>query len=287
MIPSPEFTKWVSSQLSDVTSQGGIARVEVIHTVEGDHHERLFNLEITEDHSVDDVAADMWASARADADSRAGQGPQRYAMCAYREKSTEPDGSFPVVLKPSGAYLRGNSTDPPTEKGMMGQHMRMVESMHRQSILYSEAVAGRLAKELERRDNEREQMQELAIKNMGTMQELLDQKQERDLRVDREKRSAERQDQLMKVALSLLPVMAAKFLPPSAVKALPGAGDASRDVAIGKFLGSLDSTEIDKILEALAPEKKLALVTLYQSYAEEAKEAEAAKPAEEPQTEGH
>lgn len=76
--------------------------------------------------------------------------------------------------------------------------------------------------------------------------------------------SARRLDELMKIGLSMLPLVVAKF-----IGSREDTNVCVRDTAMIKFLEDLSQDEFMRIMEALPPVKRLAMLELYKSYAKE------------------
>lgn len=280
---SDDVSKWVAREMTDITEDGSVSRIELHHTIEGEGSERLRVYRSLADTTADDLAEDIFSIAEKDAQTRANDMPQRYVLMSFRDDPEEgdadqPDAMHAFVLKGSIlATIMGSSTDPPTPAGRQSQDMRHSEALHRLMMQFAEGTAGRLARELDRESKARQHAEDKSFKTIELYEQLLDKKQERELQQAEAQQKARQMDALVNVAISLGTLMMAKFLgaPADAVqKAQEAAGGppalsgSSRSSVVGKFLTSLTPDEGMGIFGALKASNKLLVQELYKSYQE-------------------
>lgn len=279
---SEDVSKWIAREMSDITEEGTISRIELHHTIEGEGGERLKVFRNLSDLTADSLSDDVWAIAEKDAQTRAHDMPQRYVLMSFRgEEEGEPEAMHAFIIKGSVlSTVFGSSTDPPTAAGRQAQDMRHSESMHRLMVTFAEGTAGRLARDLERENRMRIAAEETNRKMMETYQTLLDRQQERDLERAEATQRAKQMDSLMGTVLSLGTLMAAKYLgapaapgslpPGQTPPSTPGSSSPapSRSAALGVLLSKLTQEEGMGIFGALKSQNKLVVQELYTSFKE-------------------
>jgi hypothetical protein len=288
-----DCVRWVTYCQQDLTEEGPIQSYALYHTIEGEPIERLCTVGKVEEKTVEAIVAELWDLAENDTETRMTGLPQRYVAHAYRSDPENADSQLAWMLRGSSFLndLRGGSTEPPTEKGLQALLMRQVEEGHKLLVGYSEAVAGRLARELDKKTEELNKAKEKEVERLTKMEDLIDRQFERDLKRKQAEREDEREEKIYSVLTSfVLPMVLQKLTSgkgdtpdqASAAKLLGGilerGGEEekpSREKAVGYFLKSLELDEIGKIFEAVGPEKSQKLQELYNSYREPDAEADA------------
>ncbi len=279
-----DVSKWIARELSDITEEGKIARIELHHTIEGEGGERLKVWRNLSDLTGEMLSDDMWGISEKDAGTRAHDMPQRYVLMSYRDdEEDEPESMHAFIIKGSVlATVYGSSTDPPTAAGRTAQDMRHAENYARLMITFAEGTAGRLARELDRETKRRDVAEERVMKMLEREQAALDRQHERDLARAEASQRAKQMDALMGTVLSLGTLMAAKFLGNGAGPVLPTPpgtlGPAAapqspppvpgRSGALGALLSRLSSEEAMGIFGVLKAQNKLIVQELYTSYRE-------------------
>lgn len=264
--PSDQLTKWVALQFADITEAGAAKRFELYHAVEDASPERLHIFERKDDEDAGTLAQRIWDVAEMDAQNRLGGTPQRYVVAMWRADAEEFDSQTAFILHARSPGLLGVNTDPPTDKGLVGQSQRHLENILqlalvtiRENQTQAERKNRDQAERLERYESRMMQM-------LDREQELMDRSTERKIAEAREIQAARRHDQLMGMVMTVGGAMMAQFM--GGKGALTAAGTL-RDDAIGKFLKGLSEDEAMKIFGVLPPNKQLELAELYKSYAEE------------------
>jgi len=267
----PDIVKWLTLQIADITERGGINRFELYHTVEESPAERIQVFDIGDGVDPQDLGQSIWDMAENDASSRALGVPQRYVIWSFRGEAQEMDSQWAFAIRGKtvlrGSMDLGESSDPPTERGIAGAVLRHNEALHRMVMLMTDATAGRLAAELQQERKRRAEVEDKMLDTMNLHQQLLDKKAERELYEARETAKARRHDELMGFFLSMAPLLASQFLGQKGFGA--DAGAAMRDTAIGKILKGLSPDEAMGVIGALKDQNRLAFMELYKSYAQE------------------
>ena len=270
--------QWIARCQQDITSKGGVQSYALLHTMEGEAVEKLCSVGALESKSLETIMAELWNTAENDTDTRTNGTPQRYVVHAFRgdEEEEEPDAqyAFSIISKsPLARGTRGTSTEPPNERGLLSQLMRQTEETHRMLIGYSESVAGRLARELDKEKAQNSDHQKERLGLMLQMQELMDKNFERELKRKEAEAASQRTEQIMGMLMGLAPMLLAKVLESKGGGAVAGLLQAhaaptnpARDVAIGQFLQSLEGEQLQAILSAVGPEKGAVMLQIYESY---------------------
>jgi len=283
-----QFCTWVGRRASDITEDGGISHFTCFHD-SGDGYERLGahrSPSVDHEEEAADVAQILWDMAEKDASTRLGTNTERYVVIAYRDVggTEEEDSQYSFTLHGRNRRLSAiGDSEPATEKGVLGQQMRVIGELHKLLADVNQSTNQQLTSENARLANRLKSEEEMRLKSFEIMQDLMDRKQDRDLNRAEAEQRAKRVDQVAEFALSMMPLMMAKFFGTSAgtFGNLPaGVGNAARDQSVAKVIKALSEDEVAKIAEHLEPPNRLAFFELYQSYATDLKKAEKEKPPE-------
>jgi hypothetical protein len=274
--PSQNLVKWLTRMLADITEAGAISRFELIHKVEGEHAERLdvWRCDSDSPRSPDDLGQEMQDAAQRDAQSRVTGLPQRYVVFAFRAQSEDHESQHAFLVRPGSHLSRlGEDSEPPNEKGVIGQSMRHGESMHRLFITGGEVLIGRLSNELEKERDARAKAEQLNWSFFEKYQTLLDREHERRVTEAKELMKARRVDELMGVVTALVPILATKLLGPTASQTAgqPQLGPTAeaadpKDLAVRHFFSCLSETEITSILGCISSSSQIALAQIHSSF---------------------
>jgi hypothetical protein len=275
--PSQNLVKWLTRMLADITEAGAISRFELIHKVEGEHAERLdiWRSESDSPRSPDDLAQEMQDAAQRDAQSRVSGLPQRYVVYAFRAQSEDHESQHAFLVRPGSHVSRlGEDSEPPNDKGVIGQSMRHSEQVHRLLITGGEVMIGRLSSELEKERDARQKAEQLNWSVFEKYQSLLDREHERRIAEAKELMKARRVDELMGVVTALVPILATKLLgsapgrageQPQLGAAVESAPD-PKDLAVRHFFSCLSETEISSILGCISSSSQVALAQIHSSF---------------------
>jgi hypothetical protein len=274
--PSQNLVKWLTRMLADITEAGAISRFELIHKVEGEHAERLdvWRCDSDSPRGPDDLGQEMQDAAQRDAQSRVTGLPQRYVVFAFRAQSEEHESQHAFLVRPGSHLSRlGEDSEPPNEKGVIGQSMRHGESMHRLFITGGEVLIGRLSNELEKERDARAKAEQLNWSFFEKYQALLDREHERRVTEAKELMKARRVDELMGVVTALVPILATKLLgnAPAQTGGQPQLGTTveaadPKDLAVRHFFSCLSETEITSILGCISNSSQIALAQIHSSF---------------------
>lgn len=268
--PAPTVTKWITYQLADLTERGPITKIELYHTIEDANAERLQSFNIKDNPDPNDLAGQVWETCELDKDSRPLGDQQRYALWAFRADSTDPDASHAFLLQGRShsklSDLGGESSDPPNERGHMGQMMRQNGEIHRQMMIMTDQFAVRLSQELDAERKRREKTEDRVIQIFELHQGLLDRTAQRELDAAKEQAKEQRHQELMGMFMSIGPVMIAKFLGQDKLLGQAAAPSALRDSLVGKFLEGLSPTEMNGVIAALRDMRKVQFLEIWKSY---------------------
>lgn len=284
-VPSSHLTEWVRRVTTDVTEDGGISRIELVHQVDGEGGEMLQRYrmdEREEDEDPDDLCQEIWDAAVHDASTRPYGSHQRYVACAYRaDNQPEPETTHPFVITGRAGMNQFGDTEGPTSRGAQAQEMRHSENLHRMMMMMTESVAGRQAREIDRLERRNEGLQNQANEHIRLRERLADKAHERALALARDTRNAQLVDGVLTSLASLVPIVAAHFMSKgapiqSSKGALPAA--AARDRGIGELIKTLTEEQMAAIFGALRPDQQIAFVEAYKSYRDDFAREDAERP---------
>lgn len=270
-----DLLKWLRRQRLDIhadpeSDDRALIRLDLVHTIDGEGFEKLDMMRISEDSESEELAATLYANAIHDSETRLGGTPQRYAVLGFRSaEARDHTCQYAFVIRTATTRdFLGTSTEPPTEKGMQSHFLRHDEAMHRLMMTGSEAMMGRLANELSRETERRYAAENAVMQIREHEQELLDRKAERDLKAAIALQNAKWMADIGGLVTSMLPLIAAKFLAGKDSN-IAASAPQGRDLAIQKFLKTLNNTKMLEIMQTLEPTQAMNLMEIYKSYAED------------------
>ncbi len=266
-IPDAKLAPWLKKNLRELTGSGIIERVELYHASEGVNASRLALVRVDDGVDADELAQELWDVCEQDANTRQNGLPQRYLVASFFAEDTAPVAQFPFLVHSGMTALSVSSTEPPTEKGELGQRMRHEETMHRLLVETTTYQVAGMRAELKEERELRGRYEKGYMEMFQTMEALSDRKHERELELRREEAREKRHEELMGLLMTAAPLMLAQFM---GGRGMPGVGIA-RDEGIRGLLKGLGEDEINGVIKALKPEHSMALIELYKAYAEEDK----------------
>lgn len=301
-MPPQDLVKWCQKVKIEITEEGGISRVELWHSVEGEGGDRLATLKNLGEHTEEDLAEALWSAAEVDAKTRTINTVQRYSCMAFMEEAADdlPEQTFPFTMRGGMPNdLLGDDSEPATAAGRMKMDMRHNEALHRLLVQQSELTVGRLARDYREERNARIAAENKQLEIITLYQQLLDKKHERELEIAQQQQSAKREDQLYGMLMALAPIVLMKVVgglngaggggaPPKPGDSIPmpsfgftdgseatsesplQTSDASRSVKLGRVLFSLVSNKegAAAVLAELSQTTQIAAMQLLGSYQE-------------------
>lgn len=309
--PNAQLLEWIRKLAVDLTPEGTITRLELLHSIEGDMGERLSTVEMADrepDEDPDDLAQELWDEACQDATTRPQGSFQRYTCRAFRADSTEPEEqkAFTMTGRAVSA-MTGGSTEPPTVRGELSMNMRHADNLHAMMLRMTEATAGTAVTQLQKEREENDRLRAASYEFAKLREEMLDRSQEREIRRAEFETSQARTAQLMGVVTNLLPVVLAKFvtppsLPQATAQAVSPLGVApeqaiaqaaptvepvaavARDAAVGQLLSTVTPEQMQVLMGTFDEAQTIAFVELYGSHRQAQEQAQASQaPAAPPQ----
>ncbi len=283
---SPELEKWLLNQKEDypvgdaregsISSEGEVIRFELIHTTVENPGSGLRIDQYDSAQEATDLAQVIWDAADQDASTYGTGRPQRYTVHAWKAEQTEPSASHSFVLPGRPNRSDVGETEPANEKGHLGQLMRHNERTNELMYRVQEASVGRMMSDL-KDERDRRTNAEAQLTKMHTLhQGLLDRSQERDLIRAQAEARAKRLDEMMALAVNMLPIIASKFLTDKGQPTNSSRG--ASEMAIQKILKNLGEDEFEGILKAMKPQNQMALLELYEAHQPAIRKDEENKP---------
>lgn len=261
------LAQWLLRLKADLTEEGPISRVELLHTVEGEGFERLERFNFRDDTDTEDAAQILHTAAVHDSETRTSGQVQRYSVLAYRTpESREPECSYGFLIRVNTAKLLiGGDSEPPTDKGSMAHYMRHDENMHRMMMQSQEAIVGRLTADIDMERRRRIASEQAELTHRKETEDLLDRKLEREIERAERLASSRRSEDMWGVFIAMAPLVIGKFIGGDKER-MPSA---ARELAIQKLLSNLSMEEIEGVLKSLKPHNQLPLFELIKSFNED------------------
>lgn len=279
-----KFRRWMALTVSDVTDRGAVSVLSLEHAVEGEGGTPIERFTLAGE-DPEEIAQKVWDRAEEYAESFIRGRRQRFVVLAFRSDENgdpfqEHDSLFSFAL-----YGRGNTGDtysedsyPATPQGEAGQRLAHQAELHRILVRSHETLIPRLERMLERESARANHLESKAYDLLKIREELLDRQEDRRLNSAREIESARRTSELIGLGITMLPLVVAKLMGAGGGVGKDGGASSIRDAAIGKFLKEMSQDEFMGVLNALNPQKRLAMLELYKSYAEDEKKEQEKKP---------
>ncbi len=265
--------------MADVTEEGSISRFDLMHTTDGGLAERIAACRLKgpgEDDALD-IVQTLWSEAEHDTTSREGGTSERYVILAFRsdtQQDPEAQYGFRIQCK---APFSGASSEAPSEKGERAQSMRHSNENHNIMLRFAEAVGGRLAGELDRETKRRHELEEKIAKMSDAFEDHQDRRLDREILraglLQREKLMGD----VVQSLVPLIPLVAAGLISKFAgagtdkngkhsevAKMLTAnSGVSERETLLKTFFANLDDAEGAKLLEAIKPLNRTALIEIH------------------------
>jgi hypothetical protein len=294
--PDQRLLEFIRKFRVDLTAEGTITRLELYHSIEGSTGERLATFEMADrddDEDPDDLAQEIWDEAEEDASTRPTGSVERYVIQAFRGDTREPDEqkAFTTRGKLVNA-LTGNSSEPPTERGMIMAENRRTNDLHALVVRMCEATAGSAAIQLQREREENNRLREVAFEYEKLRQQLLDRSVDRELQREEAKASQSQNQMLIGTLIQLAPIVLSRLLaapaPPGSAMPLAPAPVAApaqaagqtppqatvsepvlvRDSILGSLLESVSLEQMQSMIGLFTAEQKQKFLAAYTSYRE-------------------
>jgi hypothetical protein len=281
--PSNELAEWVAKQLAR-RGKGRLVRLALRHLgaskqASGD----VEGVDVPEDTDAGWVeSTSTWLFTAAQADARALTGAnESYVVLAFFEK----DASMPAARH--SMRVRGGadadmeddsdplSSEPATSEGALAQMMRHNEVLMKMATQGSMRTIEALTRQLGTVTATNERMQAQRLEGIQAMEDLAQRKHERDIEARIIEATEQRKDELVGMAMPLIPMLANKL---AGVKLLPGGIETGDGVRA--LLASITPDQVEKLFPILHPTQQTLLGTMFQEFKAEA-EAREAKAAEE------
>lgn len=291
--PDQRLLEFIRKFRADLTPEGTITRLELYHSIEGSMGERLATFEMADrddDEDPDDLAQEIWDECESDSATRPTGAIERYTVQAFRGDTREPDEqkSFTCRGKLVTA-LTGNSSEPPTERGMIMADNRRTNDLHALVVRMCEATAGSAAIQLQREREENNRLREVAFEYEKLRQQLLDNSLDRELKRKDAEASGQQMQMLLTVALQFLPAVLSRLVaPPSApgaalplapaiaaapapspmVETPPAPPVLLRDATVAELLESVSMEQMQAMLATFNDAQKQKFLAVYTSFRE-------------------
>lgn len=288
----PHVFKFCQRVLGDITEDGSISHVDLIHT-SPDGHDKIDGVDLGDEPEPEDLAQKLTDRAAEDAATREPGARQRYVLRAFRAGLREHEFSCAFVVH-SQAIAYGGSLDsePADHRGLIAQDKRHREDTHRMLVGMIDPLTramGQLNVMLEQSFKQQAKAQDQLLQASELIREVRMDESKMKLEEEKERLRMERMGELMQAVTGMAPMLIGRLMGKEA-------GSHGRDQAIGSLFQNLSEEEGRALMAAVAtwsPEKQATLLQIYETYKKdaEAREAKAAgqkppKPEAEPRPNG-
>ena len=278
--------KALQDAAADLTNEGPVTRLELLHCQDGDPAGELVHREYLGETGSTNLANEefhqyFWDKAEQDAKTRTDGVSQRYVILFFRGSSdnTDYDSRFPFVIRVKGTALEraSDNSTPPNEIGITGQMLRHDVDKDRLLMLMAGAHAERCEGIIDRQAKELRELYDRQHRIVLLNEELLDRKSERQIREAKELQRAKRVDDILGMVTSVLPIMLAELRGPGGGTGLAIQAKL-RDQAVGNLLKQLTPEQLIELVNKLPIDAQIPFWELYKSYRNDANAENAKKP---------
>lgn len=194
-------------------------------------------------------------------------GVQQYVVCGYFGSDAADGGRtivFPVASERRDPDMPGERglmpTEPANERGGFSQMLRFNEALHKITLGAMGSMIESLTRQNMAKDHLIEKMGEKHIQNIVQVEQLLDNKAERDIELSKQQLKNRSMDMLTTSVMPLLPSLVNRFLGVNIFQDQSNPGMEQ----MRQFLGSLREEQITKFVETLDPPQALAVMHMYE-----------------------
>lgn len=260
--PENGLIRWLANKvLSEITEDGGASFLELWHNQSGEEGERISRAQIPDEADAEEIAGEILELAQRDAQTRMSGLPERYNVRYFLGDNQQHEGYYPfLIVSENASRFTGDPTDPPTEKGLVGQLMRHLEASQRMMAQVVEVTTGRLIRDLETERQARAVLEKERVATVELREYLLDRKLERDKEQAAAVVALGHREKVMQTAVQMLPVVLSNLMP----KGLPAAK--ASEVAISQFINGLSAQEVSGIMSSLEPKNQIVLSQVIASF---------------------
>jgi len=217
-IPRKQFEVWLRNQLYILTDRGKCTRIVLRRaTVSSRLGQEVLARDVPQeegepdDNWTDDMTSTIENIAQADANG-CGAGTQKYLIQVHHEGSDKATAGFTVRLVGDGEEDNDEIfSEPATKQGLFAQLMRHNEVITRISSTVQATALGTMQKVTAKQEIMIDKLLEEKYNNLTILEQLLSQKQERDLEAAKVGHKMEMQDTLVSKLMLLAPTVINKL----------------------------------------------------------------------------
>lgn len=272
MIPEKQFEHWIRKQVFIIADDGKCTKLVMRHVTSASRTGQIvLSVEVPED--VDDG----WVTTTkeeliniAQADSEGIGGTQGYIILSYHGESATPSARFTIKMH-STADVDGDdiSTEPPNQKGLLGQTMRHLEAVMRTSAMMQASTLSATQRMMGQQEMIIEKLIKEKFDNIDVVETLLSQKSDREIEQAKAAHALEMQDKIVDTVQLLLPVALNK-LKGNGQKMLPEKASGI-DQQIAAIADTITTDQLTKMQQVFEPAQLMAILDLF-SQAKQKKE---------------
>jgi hypothetical protein len=279
--PPDRFVRWMTTILGTLTERGAITKLELWSGSESAGREKLAGYVIDGQDPLD-LAHEVYDAARAEAESAAVGGTQRFYVLAFDKGSTEYYARHPFVVdSPLRAKTFGDPAKGSTERGTDYAIAAIVKAATDTNRMFAERFDGLLT--TQQRYNEAlgsrlEQTQQALWDASQALNQVSRDQTAHRIEIERMMRDESRKDKLFQMASTYVPLLFA-----NATKGTPVANAIAQNSAdplrqaMKAFLDGVTPEQLMSILDKLPENKQRALFAIAEIVGKEAEAEESSK----------
>lgn len=252
-IPRKQFEVWIRRQLFQQSER--LTKFIVRHgTATSRLGQVLIHIDVPQPSTSEVEDWDDWINqaideientTQADADGSS-TGVEKYIIQAFHGDLNRPSANFNIrMASETSAEDDGIMSEPATKSGLLSQLMRHNEVMMRTSTMAQAHVLNAMQKTLNKQETVIERLLNEKFENITVVEQLMSQKQERDLEIKVHEHKVEMQEKLFDKAMLTLPIVAQKLLGKGGDNSTP-----SQMSTIEQQIATLSETLTEPQLEA-------------------------------------
>lgn len=222
-IPDKRLVKFCQRALGEVTERGSVSRVELYHSIgAGEGRELIDSIDIPEEADPEEFAQGLYDNALSHAETMPGT-VQRYSALAYLGDEERHAYLTSFICNSRGLQMEGEEhSEPPTMKGTLAHFMRHNENQHKLLVGSFSEIVNSLKGSLREETHRRTELEALAMRTFTLNQQLLDRSQERELERAKEEARQERMNEMLKMAMGVVPLILQKLAAPTPTAQMSG-----------------------------------------------------------------
>jgi hypothetical protein len=216
---------------------------------------------------ITEVINEIDNTAQADADGSSA-GVEKYVIQVLHGDDIKPSASFNIRMAgESSPEDDGILSEPATKTGLLSQTMRHLEAVMRSNTMVNAHALTQFQKTISRQETMIEKLVEEKFNSIGVVEELLSQKQERDLEAAKVGQKMELQEKLFDKGMLLLPTIVNKVAGGNGQKLLPE-HTTPLEQQISSLMGTITEEQLNQLKTVFTTEQLVVLLDMFNNVGE-------------------